>query len=196
MSPISSTLANASAYGYRSLSAAAGTAYESIASATGTGSSGTITFSSIPSTYTSLQIRMIGRSSATGTGTVSGRIQLNGDASSASYAGHLLFGDGAVVSTDAAASGTYTGVLLPVLRDGNTASTLTAIVIDIHNYTSTTQNKTMRMINGYDANGSGVMTLGSGLWLSTAAVTSVSLVLTTTNWTSSSQFALYGIKGA
>lgn len=171
-------------------------AYESIASASGTGSSGTITFSSIPSTYTSLQIRMIGRSSATGTGTVSGRIQLNGDTSSASYAGHLLFGDGSVVSTDAAASGTYTGVLLSVLRDGNTASTLTGIVIDIHNYTSTTQNKTIRMINGYDANGSGVMMMGSGLWLSTAAVTSISLVLTTTNWTSSSQFALYGIKGA
>ena len=32
--------------------------YESIASATGTGSSGTITFSSIPSTYQSLQLRV------------------------------------------------------------------------------------------------------------------------------------------
>jgi len=37
--------------------------YESIASASGTGSSGTITFSSIPSTYTHLQIRGIGRNS-------------------------------------------------------------------------------------------------------------------------------------
>jgi hypothetical protein len=170
--------------------------YESIASATGTGSSGTITFSSIPSTYTSLQIRMIGRSSITGTATVSGRIQINGDASSASYTSHMLFGEGTTAQVDAAASGTYTGVLLPAPRDGNTASIFGANVIDIHNYTSTTQNKTIRAFSGIDLNGAGgAVYLQSGLWLSTAAITSVSLVLTTSNWTTGSTFALYGIKG-
>lgn len=171
-------------------------AYESIASASGTGSSGTITFSSIPSTYTSLQIRMIGRSSLASTGTVSGRVQLNGDTSSASYTSHMLFGDGTTAQVDAAASGTYTGMLLPTIRDANAANIMGVNIIDIHNYTSTTQNKTIRAFSGVDINGTGAVYLQSGLWLSTAAVTSVSVALTTSNWTSATRVSLYGIKGA
>jgi hypothetical protein len=179
-----------------SYKAAAGGAYESIASTSGTGSSGTVTFSSIPSTYTSLQIRMIGRSNLASTGTVSGRVQLNGDTSSASYTSHMLFGNGTSAQVDSAASGTYTGMLLPTARDANAANIMGANIIDIHNYTSTTQNKTMRAFSGVDINGTGAVYLQSGLWLSTAAVTSISLVLTTSNWTSATQIALYGIKGA
>ena len=57
------------------------TSFDSIASATGTGSSGTITFSSIPQTYKHLQIRGIGRLDVV-TGGVSTRIRLNGDTTS------------------------------------------------------------------------------------------------------------------
>ena len=71
------------------------TSFESIASASGTGSSGTITFSSIPSTYKSLQIRIFAQSNA-GTAARSLYIQTNNDTGS-NYVRHDLTGDGSAV---------------------------------------------------------------------------------------------------
>ena len=72
-----------------------------------------------------------------------------------------------------------------------------AAIIDIHNYVSTTQYKTVRNVSGSDANNSfGEIFLSSGLWLSTAAIDSITLKSTGTgNWTTTTQIALYGIKG-
>ena len=61
--------------------------YESIASATGTGSSKTITFSSIPSTYASLQIRINGFTSSSD----NWNIRINGD-SGTNYTTHYIVG--------------------------------------------------------------------------------------------------------
>jgi len=67
MSPILQSLANGSARGYGAFGAAAAAAsYESIASVTPSGSSSSVTFSSIPSTYTSLQLRVNARGTANG----------------------------------------------------------------------------------------------------------------------------------
>ena len=55
--PLLQTFANASRRGFAPPSNGAAPAMELISTATGTGSSGTITFSSIPSTYKHLQIR-------------------------------------------------------------------------------------------------------------------------------------------
>jgi hypothetical protein len=164
-------------------------AYESIASATGTGSSGTITFSSIPSTYTSLQIRgLYGANSGSGYGLF---IRLNGD-SSTNYTYHSLRGDGSTVS----AFGTTT-VDKMYVSGGTVSSTVNGVMItDLQDYTSTTRNKTVRFFSGEDANGSGTINLRSGLRINTAAITSVTLVLEGGLFSTSSQFALYGIKGA
>ena len=70
--------------------------YESIATFT-LGSSTTVTFSSIPSTYKHLQIRYLARSARTGAATDDLAIRLNSD-SGANYARHRLFGDGASVT--------------------------------------------------------------------------------------------------
>jgi hypothetical protein len=51
-------------------------------------------------------------------------------------------------------------------------------------------------LTGYDANGSGKVSLYSGLWRSTSAIDSVVLVQNAGNFAQNSQFALYGIKGA
>ena len=59
----------------------------------------TITFSSIPSDYTHLQIRGIARSASTGG---SMRIDFNSDANGANYARHLLMGDGSSATASAA----------------------------------------------------------------------------------------------
>ena len=169
--------------------AAAAGAFESIASATGTGSSGTITFTSIPSTYTSLQIR--GNYSAATTSGVGLYVRVNSDSSS-NYTYHYLSGNG----TAASAFGAITQN--KVYATAGTVSTTTRGVVigDIHNYNSTTQNKTIRFFAGEDANGSGTVNLASGLWLSTSAITSVTIVLEGDSFSTSTQFALYGIKGA
>lgn len=195
MSPISSTLANASAYGYRTLAAAAGGAYESIASATGTGSSDTITFSSIPSTYTSLQIRAIIRG-ASSAGVSNAVIRLNGDTTDANYASHHLSADGSSLYPYGSASGpVYLANCFPLSNQA--ANIMGVLIIDIHDYASSTRYKTIRNICGVDTNStSGVITLGSGLWENTNAVTSVTLSGAGVNFTTTTQVALYGIKGA
>ena len=166
--------------------------YESIATATGTGSSGTITFSSIPSTYVALQIRGIARTTPL-SNVVNFNIRFNGDTGT-NYTRHSLIGDGATVS--AGGQTAQNSILVyEAGRGANAAANIVGIsIIDIHDYASTTKNKTVRIISGSDANDTtGDVALASGLWLSTAAIDSISLVTTSGSWTTQTQFALYGI---
>ena len=159
----------------------------------GTGSSGTITFSSIPSTYTSLQIRFIGR--VTNADTADNLfLRFNSDSGS-NYAWHYLEGDGATSTASGAV--TQTRILSGRVSAANATSGIVgAGVIDIHNYASTTQNKTVRTLTGIDRNGSGNVRMDSGLWINTSAVTSIQLTNGSgTNFTTDSTFALYGMKG-
>ena len=167
--------------------------FESIASATGTGSSGTITFSSIPSTYTSLQIRIMCQDNDSALGNIS--LQINGDTAT-NYTRHYLNADGASVT--AVGSITQSNILGSQVYGNNPASSITGVIIwDIHNYASTSQYKTVRTFGGYDSNGAGNIRLTSGLWQSTSAITSLSFFLNSGgNWSNKSVFALYGIKGA
>jgi hypothetical protein len=172
-----------------------GGAYESIATATGTGSSGTITFSSIPSTYTSLQIRGIGRTTTAATGFDDLLVRFNSD-SSASYTYHALYGD---ISTAAAFGGTAQTSAIVVdglSRNNNASGIVSGLIIDLHDYSATTRNKTLRTMSGLDLNGTGKIYLQSHLWINTSAVTSITLVANGTNFGTQSVFSLYGIKGA
>jgi hypothetical protein len=165
--------------------------YESIASATGTGSSGTITFSTISSSYQSLQIRGVFNVSS---GSDYLLLRFNSD-SSASYTTHSLLGDGANPSTLSLTGRTsiFTCPATGSVQQTNPGT----VLIDIHNYTSTTQNKTVKIFGGVDKNGSGSIDLTSGLYINTSAISSISLILQNGGtFTTSSQFALYGIKGA
>jgi hypothetical protein len=159
--------------------------YESIATANGTGSSTTITFSSIPSTFKHLQIRFNANSGA-GTNI---NLRINSD-SGANYTYHQLSGDG----TSATASGgtSRTSIFVGYM----TASYYGASVVDILDYTSTTINKTVRSLGGSDANGSGSILIRSGLWINTNAVSTIEIISASGNFTTASTFALYGIKEA
>ena len=170
-----------------------GSSYESIATATGTGSSGNITFSSIPATYTSLQIRINARDGA-GTGTSNFAIQFNSDTGS-NYTRHILRGDGSTVTASGANStSNISGTIMPL--SNQTANVMGVTIIDIHDYASTTRNKTVRLFGGFDANGSGSIGLNSGLWMSTSAINSITFLPAWTTWTSTTTISLYGIKGA
>jgi len=164
-------------------------AFEAIASATGTGSSGTITFSSIPSTYQHLQLRIFMRLTANQSNPT---LQFNSDTGS-NYAKHLLLGNGSVVLATGTASTTS---IENNLRAISTANIGVANIVDIHDYASTTKYKTVRHFTGWDENGSGQVRLGSGLWMNTNAINSITINATTDSFTTDSTFALYGVKGA
>jgi len=171
--------------------------YESIATTTvGAGGTSSVTFSSIPSTYTHLQIRCISRairSSQTGAELA---VQFNSDATTTNYRSHLLNGDGSSASaqTDQAFGGVYA---LRVPGSSALANNQGSSVVDILDYTSTVKNKTVRILTGYDNNGSGYLSLASGVWLnSSTAISSVSIIPAyATSIDQYSSFALYGIKG-
>ena len=169
--------------------------YESIASATGTGSSGTITFSSIPSTYKHLQVRFIGRSTGTNIAT---SITVNGATSG--YAYHSLRGDGASAGVTGGAGQTSFSLIDTITGSNSTAGMMGAGILDIHDYASTTKNKTLRYFGGFNTNNGpddGVVSLQSCLRASTTAITSIELRTDgfANYWSTNSVFALYGIKG-
>lgn len=164
-----------------------GSSFESIATATGTGLSGTITFSSIPSTYKSLQVRVNGLLVTAGN-TIN--MQLNGD-TGANYTRHRLYGDGSTVTADGATALGQAGLTTA----GGETLYPTAIITDLVDYASTTKNKTIRTFSGIDTNGTGRAQLLSNLWNNTAAVTSVT-ILSASFFSTSTTVSLYGIKGA
>jgi len=183
----------------------AAASYESIATATGTGSSGTITFSSIPSTYTHLQLRVMSKVTATGVASYPATLRLNG-ATGSIYAEHFLYGDGASAGASAGNSPSTTSIALWKISASSKTSSpdmanITGVmIIDIHDYASASKNKTIRYFAGVDTNSSvsnaSYVTLGSGLYGATTAVTSLSIITDGgTNFTTSSVFSLYGIKG-
>ena len=165
-------------------------AYESIASVNGTDSSNTITFSSIPSGYTSLQLRF----NAIGFGGGSTyRLRFNGDTGT-NYANHYLLGAGAA---GIFAAGSANAISMFAQAGGGSGTYPTVGIIDVHNYASTTQYKTARVFSGKDTNNaSGWVELDSGLWMNTAAVTSISIIQSSYSFATSSTFSLYGIKGS
>jgi hypothetical protein len=163
--------------------------YESIATTTvGAGGTATISFTSIPATYTHLQLRVFVRCSSNGNQIV---MNFNSDTAS-NYAEHHIKGDGASTSvyggtTNAIKSGDTAGT-------GGTASVFGGMVIDILDYASTNKNKTVRILNGYDLNGSGKIGLYSGLWNNTSAITRIDAAWGGgITFLEGTQIALYGI---
>lgn len=196
MSPIVQTLANSSAYGYRTFAAAGGD-FESIATVTvGAGGAATVTFNSIPSTYQHLQIRGIGKWDTTANDISAIQWQLNGDTGS-NYAYHYVRGSGSTTSATGVASQTnaLSSSSMPT-NNASYANMFGAVVFDLLDYTNTFKYKTMRSLSGVDTNGGtyGYINFSSGLWMNTSAVTSITIKLDG-SMAQYSSFALYGIKG-
>ena len=162
--------------------------YESIATVTvGSGGTGSISFSSIPSTFKHLQIRALVANNNVGYGALT---ILNSDTTGSNYNTHRLQGNGS-----AAAAGYDSVDAYPIYYTGG-SSGYAGAVLDILDYADTNKYKTMRALGGYDTNGAGYIYLGSALWKSTAAVNSVTITAPASSlWLQYSSFALYGIKG-
>jgi hypothetical protein len=175
--------------------------YESISTVTvGSGGSSGFTFSSIPSTYKHLQLRIMAQvtRSTYPIGEISA--QFNSD-SGTNYTVHEMYGDGATVSA-------VNGTSQTSMRWGNgtlgttTGSNFGGMIIDILDYANTNKYKTVRNFSGTDANGTvgglgGRVGMFSNLWMSTSAISSIYITYGggQSNFTQYSTFALYGIKG-
>lgn len=159
--------------------------YELIATSFGTGSSGTVTFGSIPAGYKHLQLRY---SALVSSGNPYIGIRLNGDSGN-SYAYHTLYRTGSSVTGGAATS--QTSAITLGFISGLSSSNVTSGITEIVDAFATTKNKTLRTQNG-NVN---ELVFASGLWLNTSAVTSVTAFISAGNFTTTSRFSLYGLKG-
>lgn len=162
--------------------------YQSISTATVTsGGTASITFSSIPATFTHLQLRCFA-SSATGGGFTS-IFRYNSDSAS-NYSFHRVEGDGTTAASAAGASRSSGVINYTVSTNWATS------VMDVLDYTSTSKNKTTRILTGNDNNGTGYVGLYSGLWYATPAAihTIVLSIESGYNFAVNSSFALYGVK--
>lgn len=169
--------------------------FESIATVTvGAGGASSIDFTSIPSTYSHLQIRGIGRGT-TASANLDMSLRFNSDATSGNYFWHRLYGEGTTAFSNGTASTPAQAFFLFGPAASTTASVFGNAIIDVLDYTSANKYKTIRSLWGYDANGSGFVGLGSAAWAnSSTAVNAISLICASGNFAQYSQFALYGVK--
>lgn len=156
--------------------------YESIQTYTLGANQASVTFSSIPSTYTHLQIRVLARSVSAADWIST---NFNGDNTGTNYSRHLLQGNGS------AASASFGNDTLSILMY-DTANGFAGGIIDILDYANTNKYKTGRALSGQDNNGTGAVQLNSFSWRNTAAINTIRL--SSGNIAQYSQFALYGVK--
>lgn len=158
--------------------------YSLIASATGTGSSGTITFSSIPGTFTDLVLVL---NPVYSTNVVNTNMRFNGD-SGTNYSDTTIKDNG---SAAASYRDTNSNVFyVSSTGDSVTTSSRDNGIVNILDYANTTTYKSA--IHKY--NQTGHVMAQATLWRSTAAITSITILASTGNYTTDATFKLYGIQ--
>lgn len=166
--------------------------YDSIATVTLSGTSSSFSFTSIPNTYTHLQLRCFLKA---GSGDNDITFQFNSDTGS-NYSYHTLYGTGSAAGADGSANQSF----IYLARNFNTANIGAAAIVDILDYKNSNKYKTARILAGFEDNTShaGYRDLGiySGSWRNTAAITSIDIsVQGGYSLGQYTQVALYGIKG-
>jgi hypothetical protein len=164
--------------------------YEPIATTTASGSSATITFSSIPATYTDLVI-VIGNV-ATTSGAPNIAMTYNNDTGS-NYSSTLLEGNGSSASSARRSNTTSITEGNAISLGGSNPST---VIYQVMNYSNTTTYKTCLIRNNEPATTYAGVGAVVGLWRSTSAINRIDFNLGSGNFSSTSVFTLYGIKSA
>lgn len=168
--------------------------FESIATVTLSSGASSITFSSIPQTYKHLQIRCISRDSRPATALNNWHLQLNSD-SGTNYSVQSLFTDSSTVTAAADPNLSKTDYFIQPSANA-TPNVFQASIWDILDYSSTSKYKTIRVLGGYDNNGSGRINFSGAGWRSFDGVTSLTFTNSSnSNFNGYSSYALYGIKG-
>jgi hypothetical protein len=164
---------------------AAGNTYTQIASTTLGSAAATVTFSSIPSTYTDLVLICDTKAS---TGTPNNRMQVNSDTGT-NYSQTVLAGNGTTATSARYSSNTF--IYVDYYATNDTTNNKNTI-IQFMNYANTSTYKTFLSRANNAAAGTDAIV---GLWRSTSAINSIT-VYATANWVSGATFNLYGITAA
>jgi len=164
--------------------------FDSIATTTvGAGGTSSISFTSIPSGYSHLQIRAFSRSQRSDSSADEVFMTIN---STSLTRNHYLFGTGSSVLSGSATAG-WTGISTAASAASDIFGTT---IIDILDYANTNKNKTIRSLSGFDTNGGGEIYLLSNFLDNTSAISSLTFNCSGSNsFAQYSSFALYGIKG-
>ena len=164
--------------------------YEPIATTTLTSATASVTFGSIPQTYTDL---ILVNYYATTTVNEDAYVQFNSDTAS-NYSRTHLRGNGSTAGTGRATNQTY--CLIDLDSSGSTLNAGLQTVTHFMNYSNTTTYKTLLSHSGTVGGSYTGTTLIAGLWRSTSAITSILVGCTTNTFVVGSTFTLYGIKAA
>jgi len=164
----------------------AGATYEPIATTTLGSANSTITFSSIPTSYTDLRLIVV----STPTASLQLKIRYNND-STAIYSGAEIRADGASVGSDR-----YTGENSNYANWGYLwTANLGMVKFDVLNYLGSTFKTTLSTWD-CDKNGTGNLERGVHLYRSTSAINRIDLVTSTSTMAAGTTATLYGIKAA
>lgn len=163
--------------------------YEPIATTTLGSAATTITFSSIPATFTDLRVVWTGSFANAGGSRLT--LRFNSDSGS-NYSYTRLSGNGSAAAS--ARNTSQTDIIMGVSDIPQNAIHLNTI--DVFSYAGST-NKTCLISQSSDNNGSGWVFNQVGLWRSTSAITSITLLdYQATNINAGATATLYGIKNA
>lgn len=160
----------------------------------GAGGTSAIEFDQIPQTYQHLQLRAVARvNTGSDTGITNFSTRFN-DISTSSYSWHQLYGNGSSALANAGWSN-QTGIESAIRGTGASAlsNAFGVNILDILDYSNTSKNKVTRSVNGGDLNGSGIILLTSGLFMSTSAINKISMTHAS-GVGQYSTFSLYGVK--
>ena len=169
-----------------------------IASVTvGSGGASSIDFTSIPSTYTDLCLKLSTRTNNTGV-----RVRFNSD-SAANYSWRRLDGNGsgAFSNNNTTYGSPYNTFLYFSMQNftTDTADTFSNGEMYVPNYTSSNQKSASLDSVAENNAATAYMAMQSGLWTGTAAITSIALTPDTSTSPSFAQYStatLYGIKNS
>jgi hypothetical protein len=161
----------------------------------GVGGANSITFNNIPQTFTDLKLVLSGRSSYTPSPVVTDGVDfflyLNSDNAGTSYSDNRFYGNGSVVGADRSSNQPYVSFAL-LTGSGATANTFGSADFYLPNYTSANFKSWATETVGENNNATGWCTLYAGLWQSTSAITSLT-ILSKSAPVQYSTFSLYGV---
>lgn len=169
------------------------TTYELIEAKTLSTTPSSVTFSSIPNTYTDLKLVVSARGSHI-YAQANAYITYNG--SSSNYKEILTYGYGGAAGSTSASTDPYIIWGIMMTGGGATANTFGNSEIYIPNYASSNY-KSSYTNNATENNGTeGWNAMDTALWSNTSAITSITLTADNGSFVSGSSFYLYGIKNS
>lgn len=200
MSPVLGALGvGARAFGLTASTGAA-TSYDLLTSSILTSATATISIdTSAYSAYKHLQLRMTIRDTNTFAGGAFRNVgfRFNSDTGS-NYTDHWIMGyTGSAVVGENGGTSSILDVKYGSLDDTATTGVWASTVMDIVDFGNTSKNKTLIYMTGNTSTATSSVpsvVLGSGLWASTAAITSIQIYAAVEHKIGS-RFSLYGVKG-